>query len=105
MGRYGPTLREIVLWAPEPDPSKDAPGELTLRTGQSYSGDSWKECFRRLREDQEKHGWLTAKLVPLPMHDGRGGEGQVLAFEVVDLSAKDVPFTATLYGRPESGER
>lgn len=55
-GPYAPALREIVLWGPEPDPAKDAPGELSLRTGQSYSGDSWKECFRRLRDDQAKNG-------------------------------------------------
>lgn len=100
MSQYGFALREVVLWGPEPDPRDDAPGEMALRTGQSYSGDDWRSCFRRLREDQAKHGWLTAKLVPI-----EAGEGSVLAVEAVDLSKASEPFAASLFGSPESGER
>lgn len=57
MGRHGPALREIILWEPQTsDPDR-------LRTGQSYSGDDWSACFRMLREELEKRGWLSAYLV------------------------------------------
>lgn len=64
MGYYGPAMFEVVLWEPPPNPAEDSPGEMWLRTGASYSGDSWKECFRKLRDELGKKGWLGARLVP-----------------------------------------
>ncbi len=79
MGRRGPALYEVVLWEPDPDPSKDAPGETRLRTGASYSGDSWKECFRRLRDELGSKGWLGASLIANEApSEGAGFEGPVL---------------------------